>query len=129
MSIGNSRNDEFKALNDHGKVTTAEVLEITWREKKHSNDDRLYSAVVKFTTSDGRVVTENMPISAELGRAYRQKTTAPYIEVRYLPETPSVVKELSKENNSSEDKAFGRLLIFAGLGLIALRFAWGRIRD
>ena len=118
---GHKNATEFSALQDHGKTAEAEVTKLEWKEKSN-HEDHSYTAHVEFKTEDGRKIYEQMHVSAELGRAIRNQTTLSIMTVRYLPESPGIFREASVMDPSDAQSGVGRIMLIAGLVILALRF-------
>lgn len=118
---------KFAALRDHGKTTKAEITKLEWKEKKTSHADSLYTAHVRFKSEDGREVQAEVGVPAELGRSLRN-ATAPTMNVRYLPESPSTIEDVNKDDPSDAQSGIGRLMLFLGIGMLVVRFLFARKR-
>ena len=121
MYTGHKNAIKFTALRDHGKTATADITNLEWKEKKISHEDSQYTAHVRFTTEDGREVLAEVGVAAELGRSLRSKSSPSTMEIRYLPEAPSTVEDINKDDSSDAQKGVGRYMLLAGLALLAIR--------
>ena len=119
---GHKNAAKFSALRDHGKTAKAQITKLEWKEKKSSHADSLYTAHVRFQTEDGREVQAEVGVPAELGRSLRSNTTASAMTVRYLPESPSTIEDINKDDPSEAQSGIGRLMLFVGVVMLIIRF-------
>jgi hypothetical protein len=117
---GYSNAAKFAALRDHGKTAKAEVTNLEWKEKKITHGDSAYIAHVRFSTEDGREIQAEMGIPATLGQALRSGSVPQSITIHYLPESPSTIEDVTKEDSSDAQKGIGKYLLIAGLAMLAL---------
>lgn len=123
---GHKNAAEFAALRDHGKTAEAEITKLEWKEKKSTHDDNRYTAYVRFITEDGREIREDIHITAELGRALRNQAAPSVMTVRYLPESPTTLRDAGKMDPSDAQGAVGGYMLLAGIVMLALRFFFKR---
>ncbi|GHU10911.1 hypothetical protein FACS1894185_3250 [Betaproteobacteria bacterium] len=126
MFAGDSNSKEFAALRDHGKTTEAEITKLEWTEKKRTHNDSGYKAHVRFTTEDGRTIQTEVHIKTEIGRAWRNKSVPSTMTVRYLPEAPSTLQDINREDHSGSQKEVGLYMLLAGLAIMIIRFFLAR---
>jgi len=119
---------KFAALRDHGKTAKAEITNLEWKEKKTSHADSLYTAHVRFKTEDGREIQAETGVPAELGRSLRSNGAAATMNVRYLPESPSTIEDVNKDDPSDAQSGIGRLMLFFGAGMLVVRFLLSKRR-
>ncbi|RQP22294.1 DUF3592 domain-containing protein [Piscinibacter terrae] len=119
---------KFAALRDHGKMARAEVVKLEWKEKKMTHSDSLYTAHVRFHTEDGREVQAEVGVPAELGRSLRGNATAATMNVRYLPESPSTIEDVNKDDPSEAQSGIGRIMLFLGIGMLVVRLLFSKRR-
>ena len=119
---------KFAALRDHGKTAKAEITKLEWKEKKTSHADSLYTAHVRFNTADGREVQAVVGVPAELGRSLRGSAAAATMNVRYLPESPSTIEDINKDDPSDAQSGIGRLMVFLGIGILVVRLLFSKKR-
>ena len=124
---GHKNSVKFAALRDHGKTVKAEITKLEWKEKKTSHADSLYTAHVRFSTEDGREVRAEVGVPADLGRSLRGNTAAT-MNVRYLPESPSTIEDVNKDDPSEAQSGIGRLMLLLGLGILVVRFLFSKRR-
>ena len=121
LYAGHKNSVKFAALRDHGKVAEAEITKLEWREKSN-HIDGTYTAQIRFTTEDGRDVSAEVGVPLDQGRAVRSKSAAPSMTVRYLPESPNTLQDVNEDDSSEAQSGVGRIMLIAGLVLLALRF-------
>jgi hypothetical protein len=119
---GHKHKVEFAALRDHGENAEAEISKLAWEEKRSNNDDRSYTAHIRFRTQDGQDISEEKSISSKLGRDLRNRTIEPVMTVRYLPESPRTFRDANDEEFSDGERGVGQFMLLAGAVLLALRF-------
>ncbi len=121
LYAGHKNSVMFAALRDHGKVAEAEITKLEWKEKSN-HIDSTYTAQIRFTTEDGRDVSTEVGVPLDQGRAVRSKSAPPTMTIRYLPESPSTLQDINKDDSSEAQTGVGRIMLIAGLALLALRF-------
>ena len=129
MASGKRSAAKYAALNDHGQEAEATVIKLTWRERKSTHDDSLYTAHISFTTPEGREVRTEVGVPSEQGRAMRSQPSARTLTVRYLPEDPMTLVDVNKEDPSDAEKAIGRYMLIGGALLLLMRTLLARRGD
>jgi hypothetical protein len=119
---------KFAALRDHGKTARAEILKLEWKEKKRTHDDGLYTAHVRFNTEDGREIQADVGVPTALGRSLRNNATAATMNVRYLPESPSTIEDVNKDDPSEAESGIGKMMVLLGVGMLVVRFLFYKRR-
>lgn len=120
---GHKNSVEITALLDHGKTAEAEITKLEWKENKSNHsDDKEYTAHIRFTTADGRETKVDMSITSELGRALRNQTRSTVMAIRYLPESPTVLRRIEALDPSDDQSVAGRYMLVAGIILLAIRY-------
>ena len=123
---GHKNATESSALRDHGKTAEANITKLEWREKKSTHDDNRYTVNVRFTTEDGREIHEEIHVTAEFGRALRNQTVPSVMTVRYLPESPTTLRDANATDASDAQTGVGRYMLLAGIVMLVLRFLFKR---
>jgi hypothetical protein len=123
---GHKNAAKFAALRDHGKTAKAEITKLEWKEKKATHADSLYTAHVRFKTADGREVQAEVGVPAELGRSMRNNSNSATMNVRYLPESPSTIEDVNKDDPSEAQSGIGRLMLLLGVGMLIVRFLFSK---
>jgi len=122
MVAGHRNGVKFAALRDHGKTAQAEITRLEWKEKKSTHADGQYTAHVRFTTEEGREVQTEVGVAADVGRTLRERPAGATLTVRYLPEAPSTLEDIHKDDASEAQKDIGLYMVLAGLAMLAIRF-------
>jgi len=128
MVAGHKNAAKFAALRDHGKTAAATIVKLDWKEKKASHLDDQYTAHVRFTTDDGRQVQTEVHVPTDQGRAIRSNMAPSAMTVRYLPEAPTTLYDVNKDDDSDAQVGGGRLMALIGAGMLAVHFLLGRRR-
>ncbi|MEY4564966.1 MAG: hypothetical protein RLZZ618_4243 [Pseudomonadota bacterium] len=119
---GHKSSAEVAALRDHGKTADAEITKLEWKEKKRSNADSSYTVHVQFKTESGETVADTLHITAELGRALRNRSVSSVMKVRYLPEAPHTIRAADAPDPTEGQGKAGGFMLLAGIAILAFRF-------
>lgn len=121
MWAGHKNGVEYAALRDHGVKTMAQITELEWKAEKHGSRESGHFAHVEFTTDSGRSVQQKVSITEDLNDHLRARSIPWTMEVSYLPEDPSIIRDASRNDDSDAQKGVARYLLLAGIAVLVLR--------
>ncbi|MEC5400046.1 DUF3592 domain-containing protein [Uliginosibacterium sp. H1] len=105
-------------LREHGKTARAEILKIEREERRRT---RSYKAIIAFSTDDGREVRDTLGLTESQAADMSGASTRRYVDVIYLPESPTTFLEASRMTAPGVQRDVGVGFALAGIGLLVIR--------
>lgn len=123
---GHKNSVKFAALRDHGKTAKADITKLEWKERKITHGASTFVAHIRFRTEDGREIQTETGIPPTFGQALRNNSVPQSMTIRYLPESPSSIEDINKDDSSEAEQGVGRFMLLAGLAMLALSYFLSR---
>jgi len=111
-------NGQIAKVLDHGKTVTADINDVEWTTKNHIVSH--YKLDLSFTPAGGTLTKAKMSVDSSIGASARDDKIQT-IDVKYLPEDPSVIYPADLAGPSDAGFYLGGGMFFAGLALLISR--------
>ncbi|WP_423383655.1 hypothetical protein [Burkholderia sp. LMG 32019] len=113
------QNEEIAKIINHGKTATATIKKVEWTNKHHLDGD--YKLQIIFTPEGGAPTKHTLAVDDSVGSDARDDKIST-VDVKYLPEDPTVVFPADVNGPSNAGFYIGGVLFLAGICMIAFHF-------
>jgi hypothetical protein len=103
---------------DHGKTVTADIDDVEWTTKNHIVSN--YKLELSFTPAGGTLTKTKMSVDSSIGASARDDKIQT-IDVKYLPDDPSVIYPADISSPSDGGFYVGGGMFIAGLAMLIFR--------